>query len=368
VTTQILEPEGIVASRYKVLGYVGAGGMQQVYQAYDNSLKRIVALKVPKNDSAKKRFQRSAAMSAKVTHPNVAKTFDYLIEDGRQYLVEEFIEGEDLKSRLTSHFFVLDPHLAAHVFHHLVRGLDAVHSVGVIHRDMKPSNIMVSCDPDISVIKITDFGISKMMEEELEENMKGENSMFGSETIVGALPYMAPEVISNKDDVSLKADIWSAGAILYELLTGDRPFGDGPPAIANILKGVPPAKPPMLTTTNQFGPLIDDLWKLLMKCFTADPVNRPSAKDLVKECGRLCYSTAPRCIGYVRDFRTYSGNWGFINREDMGASVFFHGDSFYGQVPANGVRVSLAMFPGTPSPRAHPVLAIRPRETDDTDF
>jgi serine/threonine protein kinase len=358
--TQILATDDVIASRYKVLGYVGAGGMQQVYRALDTSLNRIVALKVPKNDSARKRFQRSAAMSAKVTHPNVAKTFDYLDEKNHQYLIEEFIVGEDLKSRFASHFFYLDPHLAAHVFHHLLKGLSAVHSVGVIHRDMKPSNVMVSCDPDIAMIKITDFGISKMMEEELEENMQDEDSMFGSDTIVGALPYMAPEVIGNKEDISLKADVWSVGAILYELLTGERPFGDGLSAVANIVKGKLPAKPSLLTNNSQFSALSEDLWQLLIKCFTADPDKRPNAKDLVLECGTLCYSTAPRCLGQVRSYKARAGKWGFIDREDGGESVFFHGDSFYGTAPVDGMRVSLAMFPGNPAPRAHPVLGIRP--------
>lgn len=366
--TPILASDVIVAGRYRVLGYVGAGGMQQVYRALDTSLNRIIALKVPKNDSAKKRFQRSAAMSAKVTHPNVAKTFDYLDENKHQYLIEEFIQGEDLKSRLATHYFYLDPHLAAHVFHHLLKGVAAVHSVGVIHRDLKPSNIMVSCDPDIAMIKITDFGISKMMEEELEENMQDADSMFGSDTIVGALPYMAPEVISNKEEISLKADVWSVGAILYELLTGVRPFGDGLSAVANIVQGKLPAKPALLTNNGQFNPLSDDLWQLLTKCFTADPANRPNAKDLVTECGKLCYSIAPRCLGHIRDYKARAGTWGFINREDTGASAFFHRDSFYGEAPANGMRVSLAMFPGHPSPRAHPVLGIRPAEPADADF
>jgi eukaryotic-like serine/threonine-protein kinase len=293
---------------------------------------------------------------------NVAKTFDYLNEKSHQYLVEEFIHGEDLKSRFASHFYYLDPHLAAHAFHHLLKGLAAVHAVGVIHRDMKPSNIIVLCDPGISMIKITDFGISKMMEEELQENMQDADSMFGSDTIVGALPYMAPEVINDKDEVSQKADVWSVAAILYELMTGDRPFGDGLAAVANIVKGKLPSKPALLGGSSQFSALSDELWQLMMRCFTADPVKRPPAKDLVTECGKLCYSTAPRCLGRIQNYKSGTGNWGFIDREDEGEDVFFHKDCFYGDAPADGMRVSLATFPGMPRPRAFPVLAIRPIE------
>jgi serine/threonine-protein kinase len=366
--THILSSANLIGGRYKIQDYVGAGGMQEVYRALDESLNRIVALKVPKNDSATKRFQRSAAMSAKVTHPNVAKTFDYLNEKGRQYLVEEFIEGEDLKSRLALHFYCLDPHLAAHLFHHLIKGLAAVHRVDVIHRDMKPSNIMVSRDPDISLVKITDFGIAKMMEAELEEAMKDADSMLGSDTIVGALPYMAPEVIKNAKDATPFADVWSAGAILYELLTGERPFGDGLAAVAKIVKVELPKKPARLTTHAQFNPLANELWTIVTKCLISDPAGRPTAQQLVEECGGLCYSRAPRCIGRIRNYGAYQGNWGFISCDGEIDDAFFHGNSFWGDTPEAGTRVSLARFSGIPSPRAYPVLPLRPEDSNAISF
>lgn len=351
----------VIANRYKVIDYIGAGGMQEVYRAKDIALEREVALKTPKNPSGKKRFVRSAAMSARVTHPNVAKTFDYLEEDEKQYLVEELIPGEDLKVRLASHFLTVDPHLAAHIFHHLVKGLDSVHQVGVVHRDLKPSNIMVSIDPNVANVKITDFGIAKMAEAEIQEAMKDndEGSMLSSATVVGALPYMAPEVIQNKDNVSDRADVWSCGAILYQLLTGLRPFGDGIQAVANILAGKLPPIPVQLTNNQQFKQLAGELWDLIVGCLAPSPALRPSAKDLVERCGRLCYSTAPRFLGRVKNYKSYSGNWGFIACDGDNEQVFFHGSSCWGLPVVAGSRVSLARFSGSPQARGYPVLLLR---------
>lgn len=358
--SSILKPSDVIGGRYKIEAYVDAGGMQEVYRANDLSLQRIVAVKVPKNDSAKKRFQRSAAMSAKVTHPNVAKTFDYLVEHDRQYLVEEFVDGQDLRSRLASHYTVLDPHLAAHVFHHFVKGLAAVHKVGVLHRDLKPSNIMVSTDPNIETVKITDFGIAKMAEAEVQEALKDEESTIGSPTVVGALPYMAPEVVSNKKDVKVSADVWSAGAILYQLLTGVRPFGEGLMAVQNILRADMRPKPDLLSRNTQFKHLTDELWTIITKCLVLNPDARPTAGELVKECGQLCYSRDQRRLGVITRFGEGSGSWGFISHSESGENAFFHGSSFWGDNPTKGTRVSFAMFPGTPAARAFPVLPLKP--------
>jgi serine/threonine protein kinase len=354
--TNLLNPHQVIGGRYRIEGYVDAGGMQEVYRAFDMSLQRIIALKIPKNASAKKRFQRSAAMSAKVTHPNVAKTFDYVEEGGHQFLIEEFVDGKDLRSRLATHFFCLDPHLAAHVFHHFMKGLAAVHAVDVMHRDLKPSNVIVSTDPDIEMVKITDFGIAKMAEVEMQEGMKNDDWTVGSATLVGALPYMAPEVIQNiPSTIGLSADVWSAGAILYQLLTGERPFGDGLAAVTKIVNLDLPKKPAILQRKSQFQQLSDQLWAIIQSCLVADTSKRPTAKSLVEQCGSLCYSRSRRRIGVVTSFGKKPGNWGTIDGE-----IFFHDDSCWGPKVAVGSRVSLATFPGSPRPRAHPVLPLRP--------
>jgi serine/threonine protein kinase len=198
----------LIDGRYEILNFVNQGGMQFVYAAKDTVLNRVVALKTPKNTSALKRFNRSAIVSAKVNHPNIAKTLDYLEFNGTPYLVEEFIEGTDLQNSFLKYLKFLDPYLAARVFHHLAKGVAAAHHVNVIHRDLKPGNVMVSADPHFSVIKITDFGIAKMADEELTEAAEGgAESITASQTAIGALPYMAPEAIETPKEVGLQADI-----------------------------------------------------------------------------------------------------------------------------------------------------------------
>src|SRR5690348_9953012 len=133
----------VIDRRYQIADFLGEGGMQYVYLAHDTILNRPVALKTPKNTSAAKRFHRSARVAAKVNHPNVAKTLDYFETDDGPYLVEEFVQGTDLAHALLHKASYLDPYLAAKVFHHLARGLAASHHCGVIHRDLKPTNVMV---------------------------------------------------------------------------------------------------------------------------------------------------------------------------------------------------------------------------------
>jgi len=188
----------IIGDRYLVLGFIGQGGMQEVYQAEDKLLGKIVALKAHKNLSAQKRFKRSAVVSAKVNHPNVAKTLDYVdVDENHAYLVEEYIPGKDLSRVLREDLPLLDPQIVARIFHHLARGLAASHHAGVIHRDLKPSNVMSVDGALVSDVKITDFGIAKMAEEEIAEAAEGgEESLTASQTAIGALPYMAPEIIS----------------------------------------------------------------------------------------------------------------------------------------------------------------------------
>jgi serine/threonine protein kinase len=257
----------VLVERYEIRDYVGEGGMQEVYCAEDHVLKRSVALKVPKNTSAEKRFKRSAVLSARVNHPNVAKTFDYFETGGRPYLIEEFIDGMDLYKALARKFSIIDPYLAARVFHHLAKGVAASHHVGVVHRDLKPSNVMVVGGMNFSEIKITDFGIAKMAAEEIAEAAEGgAESITSSKTMVGALPYMPPEMIETPRDADTPADIWALAAMMYELLSGKKPFGAGLKAIPAILSGGVPHKPRQIDSKVQFKPLGDELFKVISGC------------------------------------------------------------------------------------------------------
>ncbi|MEH8113493.1 serine/threonine-protein kinase [Aeromonas veronii] len=151
----------VIANRYKILKYIGKGGMQDVYEALDLKLNLHLALKTPLPGLEGKRFLKSAKISARVNHHNVAKTFDYVEDNGHIYMAEEFVSGENLEQKL-KHFEYLDPHYGACILHNLAKGIMASHRAGVIHRDLKPSNVMVSSGVNISNLKITDFGIARI--------------------------------------------------------------------------------------------------------------------------------------------------------------------------------------------------------------
>lgn len=348
-----LNPGDVIGGRYEILGFIGEGGMQFVYAATDRLTARRVALKTPKNKSATKRFRRSAVVAAKVNHPNVAKTLDYLKVGDDRYLVEELVEGQDLKAALLGDTPFLDPYLAAKVLHHLAKGVAAAHHAGVIHRDLKPTNVMVVGGYSLSELKVTDFGIAKMAEEELQEAIEGgDESMTTSQTAVGALPYMAPEAIENPRGVGQQADIWSIGAMMYHLLTGEFPFGQGLRAVPRIIAAAPPAMPPFLTANPQFSPLASELMEIALSCMVKDPTARPTADQLVTRCSSLCYSSSPRKRGRVESYK-YDA-YGFIASGE--GSVFFHKECVYGPLPAVGDSVLFASYDGGGAPRALPVV------------
>jgi serine/threonine protein kinase len=350
-----LEPGALIGGRYEIRRYLAEGGMQFVYVAHDRLTDRLVALKTPKNRSAQKRFRRSAVVAAKVNHPNVAKTLDYVRVGADRYLIEELVEGDDLKAALLSSANFLDPYLAAKVFHHLAKGVAAAHHVGVIHRDLKPTNIMVVGGYSLTELKVTDFGIAKMAGEELRDAVEGgEASMTTSQTAVGALPYMAPEAIEAPETVGAPADIWSVGAMMYHLLCGAFPFGQGLRAVPNIIRADPPQLPHFLIEKAQFAPLAGQIINLALSCMVKNPAARPTADQLVDECSSLCYSSSGRKVGVVTEF--LHGAYGFIGTAR--GRVFFHKDSVYGPAPAVGDQVLFASYDGGGAPRALPVIKL----------
>ena len=346
-----------ISNRYEIIRFVGEGGMQQVYRALDLVINRQVALKLPKNSSAQKRFRRSAVVSAKVNHPNVAKTLDYLETESSPYLIEEFIDGKDIKEGILQQLGMVDPYLTAKILHYLAKGVAASHDAGVIHRDLKPSNVMFSGNFNLSEIKITDFGIAKMAEEEIINAVEGgESSTSASATVMGALPYMAPEMIQDSRNAGKPSDIWALGAMMYELLSGFKPFGFGLTAVPNILLATPPQKPQQIDKNLQFQSLGNELYEIILSCLNKSPENRPTAQELIQKCEKLCYPVVERKTGRVTSL--LRGNQGFI-QSDEGETIFFHFDSVYGNKPCVGSRVCFSAFAGTPRPRAHPVILIQ---------
>ncbi|MEJ1117082.1 serine/threonine-protein kinase [Phyllobacterium sp. CCNWLW109] len=353
----IHSPQDLIGNRYEIIEYISEGGMQEVYAATDTLLSRTVALKTPKTNSARKRFHRSAATSASINHSNVAKTLDYIEENGRYYLIEELIEGLDLGQALRDHLHRLDPYLCAHVLHHLAKGLAASHHANVVHRDLKPSNIMIAGGMSFHGVKITDFGIAKMAEVELAVVDGGdEEALTQSATALGALPYMAPEMIDSFTNATRSADVWSIGALAFELLTGTKPFGTGYRAVPAIQAAITPPLPPELLSKPQFAELTRNIYAIIQQCLLKDPTARPTADQLIRLCEDLCYSVKERRIGVVGHM-PYQTN-GFIGSSG-GQDVFFHNDSVPVGRVSSGDRVWFSTFPGVPRERAFPVVPLK---------
>lgn len=354
-----------IDKRYRVIEHVGSGGMQDVYRARDLLLDIDVALKTPQPGQQTKHFKMSAEIAARINHHDVAKTLDYFQINGVDYLIEEFVEGENLEQKLSA-FNFLDPHMASRVLHHLAKGIAASHRAGVIHRDLKPSNIMVSDGVDLHHLKITDFGIATLTEEFFNQAAQGGDiTKSNSGTIKGALPFMAPEMMFRKkgEKTTAAVDIWSLGAMMFRLLTGEYPFGVFLEAAVNVKTKNRAAWPPFMTTNPQFAPLAKQLQAIVEKCLSYNPADRPTAQEISRECQELCYLSVERQEGVVRNL-ILNGYAGFA--QSAKGDVFFSMESVYGDQRPNETtrkQICFSSFPGTPRPRAHPVIIMQ-REED----
>jgi len=225
-----------IAGRYEVEELVGHGGMSSVYKAHDSLLERHVALKVLHEQYAGdedfvERFKREARLVAQLQHPNIVTVIDRGEEDDRQYIVFEYIEGENLKE-LVVRRGRLEVREALEIALEVARGLAFAHDNGLIHRDVKPQNVLLNGD---GRAKVTDFGIARTLDVD---------GMTQTGTVLGTSNYIAPEQASG-NRVDAHSDVYSLGAVLYELLAGDVPF-PGESFVAVALKHVHEAPPNLL--------------------------------------------------------------------------------------------------------------------------
>ena len=352
----------IVAERYTVIEHVGRGGMQDVYRAFDQLLESDVALKTPQAGQADKRFSQSAVIAARVNHHNVAKTLDYFADGDKHYLVEEFIAGETLDRKLNV-FGAIDPHLSARIFLHIAKGVAASHHAGVVHRDLKPSNIIVEPGINLHALKITDFGIATLTMEVFDEAAQdGDLTRSTSGTVRGALPYMAPEMMFRApgEHPAEPSDIWSLGALMFQILSGAVPFGFYLQAAVNVQNRNRAPWPRFITDNPQFKPLSLQLQSIIESCLQYSPEERPTADELVKEISELCFIGEDRIEGTVSNL-IQNGYSGFITGKDNYTS-FFSMESVYGPNRPNTSdkrKVCFSRFPGTPKPRAHPIIILK---------
>jgi serine/threonine protein kinase/nitrous oxidase accessory protein NosD len=210
----------VVAGRYRIKEKLGEGGMGTVYKAQDTKLDRLVAIKVlpphmVNDPGAVARFQREARALAKVSHSAIVQAHDTGEDRGRQFLVMEFVEGTNL-SEVVKERGSIPPTLAAEYIHQAARGLQHAHDKGLVHRDLKPSNLLLTLERQI---KILDLGLARFLQDQLGEaglTLEG----FG----LGTPDYMAPEQFSDARRADARADIYSLGCTLYQLLSGQVPF------------------------------------------------------------------------------------------------------------------------------------------------
>ncbi|MCB4435493.1 serine/threonine protein kinase [Alteromonas sp. McT4-15] len=350
----------VIANRYEIKSKIGKGGMQDVFLAYDSVLESNVALKTPLPGQGNLRFNQSAIIAARINHHNVAKTYDYFEFNGNLFLIEEFVEGENLEDKLTS-FGAIDPHLAARIFLHIAKGLAASHHAGVVHRDIKPSNVIVEPGVNLHQLKLTDFGIATLAEEIFEEAAKeGDLTRSTSGTIKGALPYMAPEMMFRQpgEHPGKEADIWSLGAMMFRILTGEVPFGYYLQAAVNVQNRNRTQWPSFMTNNPQFKPLATELQAMVERCLSYEPEHRPTADSLVTEISELCIIGVNRKEGRVKNL-IQNGFSGFIDGPQKTTS-FFSMESHYGKTkPAENDKICYAEFNGSPRNRAHPVIVIK---------
>lgn len=217
---------GTHIGRYKILSLIGVGGMGEVYLAEDDELKRKVAvkrLKTAHNGDTFARFRREAQTASALNHPNIITIFEFGEHEGVHYIVTEFLNGETLRKRILDHQVDLDDAIDIGV--QIGNALSVAHREHIVHRDIKPENIMISSD---GYVKVLDFGLAKLTQADgtgpVGQDVPTVSLLNTQEgLIVGTIPYMAPEQLRGQA-VDERVDIWSLGIILFEMITGRRPF------------------------------------------------------------------------------------------------------------------------------------------------
>jgi Tol biopolymer transport system component len=288
---------------YEILGAIGAGGMGEVYRAKDPRLGREVAIKVlPASFSSDadrlRRFEQEAKAAGILNHPNITAVYDIGTHDDAPYVVQELLEGETLRSVLAGGKLaqrkVIDYSLQ------IAHGLAAAHGKGIVHRDLKPENLFVTSD---GRVKILDFGLAKLTHQEEGSQVTNlPTATAGTEpgVVLGTLGYMAPEQVRGKP-ADARSDIFSFGAILYEMLSGKRAFhGD---SAADTMSAILKEDPPDLSVTNQN--VSPGLERIVRHCLEKSPEQRfHSAHDLAFDLEALSTSSGtPSAVGGIRAAR-----------------------------------------------------------------
>ncbi len=250
-----------ISDRYQIIKSIGEGGMANVYLAYDTILDRNVAVKVLRGDLASdekfvRRFQREALAASSLSHPNIVEVYDVGEDNGEYYIVMEYIEGKHLK-QLIKKRGKLTVSEAVDIVLQITDGLSVAHDSYIIHRDIKPQNIMIL---ENGLVKITDFGIAMAM---------NSTQLTQTNSVMGSVHYLPPEQASGKGS-TLQSDIYSIGILFYELLTGKLPF-KGENAVEIALKHL---KEPLPSIRDELPNIPQSVENIIIKATAKNPKNR----------------------------------------------------------------------------------------------
>ena len=293
----LLQSGQTFANRYTIIRLLGAGGMAAVYQAWDETLGTAVALKLIRADPTidraelrqlEERFKRELKLARQVTHPNVVRIHDLGEVGGTLYLTMAYVQGADLAALLQREGRLPVPRVLS-IARQIAGGLAAAHRAGVVHRDLKPANIMVDADGQAL---LTDFGIarSKTGEQTLLTEAGGLRTFAGSSlqtmpgAIMGTLEYMAPEQVRG-EPADERTDVYAVGLILYELLSGRRPYGKPTADLTEFVARIQQGPPPLKSVADDVPPAIEGI---VSRCLSTDPAARyPTAHDLLGDLESL---------------------------------------------------------------------------------
>ena len=271
----------LLGERYRIIDTLGEGGMANVYLAKDIILQRKVAVKVlrldlQKDPQTEARFQREALATSELSHPNIVSVLDVGTDQGLPYMVMEYVDGPDLKEYIQQNY-PLDLHQVINIMDQILSAVALAHKHNVIHRDLKPQNILMDKRGNI---KIADFGIAVAL---------NQSSVTQTNSIMGSVHYMSPEQ-TRGGMVTKQSDIYSLGIILYELITGHVPFsGDTPVAIA--LKH---AQEPVPSIRQKNPEIPQALENVVLKATAKDPRDRYSSAQEMKEDLDTCLDYSRR--------------------------------------------------------------------------
>jgi eukaryotic-like serine/threonine-protein kinase len=277
---------GQTLGHYRILEKVGAGGMGVVYRAHDEQLERDVALKVLPSGTlgdnpSRRLFRKEALALAKLSHPNIETIYEFDTQDGIDFLVMEYVPGNTLAERLGTGALPEKEVVALGL--QIVAALEQAHERGIVHRDLKPRNIAITAKGQA---KVLDFGLAKLLPKVNE--LSAADTLTDTQAGAGTLPYMPPEQLQG-ESVDARADIYTIGAVLYEMATDRRAFPQELPSrVIDAILHHPPVAPRALNSR-----ISPELERIILKCLDKDPARRyQSAKQLSMDLSRL-NETAP---------------------------------------------------------------------------